>query len=252
MALLMVIRDSGLPMPAGAIPISPWVDLTHSLPSCQDNEITDYLPPSFNLFKNRPKHDPATTANTNLLMDESLGQLQLYTHNRCLKHYLVSPLFDRYQWHGLPPLLIQTGDAEQLRDESICASFKATDQFGATPPSLDSTTHLHRLKPTTVTLDLYEDQPHVFQLLLPSKAVDRSMQTMAAFLHNITTTKSIASSSSHPLTIRSVSFDGQVDDVTDDMLKVHRGEIWQDWQDRLENTDILKWQLEKKPTNSRL
>ncbi|ORZ16988.1 Alpha/Beta hydrolase protein [Absidia repens] len=269
MALLMVIRDCGLPMPAGAIPISPWVDLTHSLPSCQDNEITDYLPPSFNLFKNRfplKHHDllpnliNATISEPDdPLMDEALGQLQLYTRNQCLKHYLVSPLFDRYQWHGLPPLLIQTGDAEQLRDESICASFKATDQFGALPPSLDSTTHLHRLKPTSVTLDLYEDQPHVFQLLLPSKVVDHSIQTMASFLCDITsaTTKSLSSSlipridPIHPLTIRSVSFDGQVEDVTEDMLKVHFGDIWQDWKERLENTTLLKLQLEK-ATNSRL
>ncbi|CAO3587539.1 unnamed protein product [Absidia cylindrospora] len=269
MALLMVIRDCGLPMPAGATPISPWIDLTHSLPSCQDNEITDYLPPSFNLFKNRfplKHHDPlpnvfdtTTSEPDDLLMDETLGQLQLYTRNQCLKHYLVSPLFDRYQWHGLPPLLIQTGDAEQLRDESICASFKATDQFGALPPSLDSTTHLRRLKPTSVTLDLYEDQPHVFQLLLPSKAVDHSIQTMASFLHNITdpTTKSLSSASVpridpiHPLTIRCVSFDGQVEDVTEDMLKVHFGDIWQDWKERLEGTTLLKLHLEK-ATNSRL
>lgn len=31
--LLMILRDLGLPMPAGATLISPWVDLAHSFPS---------------------------------------------------------------------------------------------------------------------------------------------------------------------------------------------------------------------------
>ena len=34
---LTIIRDLGLPMPAGAILISPWVDLTHSFPSVMEN-----------------------------------------------------------------------------------------------------------------------------------------------------------------------------------------------------------------------
>jgi acetyl esterase/lipase len=33
LALLCVLRDQGLPLPAGASLISPWVDLTHSFPS---------------------------------------------------------------------------------------------------------------------------------------------------------------------------------------------------------------------------
>ena len=33
LALLQVIRDSGLPAPAGGVLISPWCDLTHSFPS---------------------------------------------------------------------------------------------------------------------------------------------------------------------------------------------------------------------------
>jgi acetyl esterase/lipase len=37
LALLQVIRDQGLPMPAGAIVVSPWGDLTHSFPSTLEN-----------------------------------------------------------------------------------------------------------------------------------------------------------------------------------------------------------------------
>ena len=32
-SLLVTLRDQGIPLPAGAVLISPWVDLTHSFPS---------------------------------------------------------------------------------------------------------------------------------------------------------------------------------------------------------------------------
>ena len=40
LALLQVLRDCGLPMPAGAVLISPWCDLTHSFPSIHTNTPT--------------------------------------------------------------------------------------------------------------------------------------------------------------------------------------------------------------------
>ncbi|KAF8309400.1 alpha/beta-hydrolase [Clavulina sp. PMI_390] len=45
LTLLTVIRDAGLPSPAGGVLISPWVDLTHSFPSVMDNTATDILTP---------------------------------------------------------------------------------------------------------------------------------------------------------------------------------------------------------------
>ena len=44
LALLQVIRDAGLPAPAGGVLISPWCDLTHSFPSIHENTATDLLP----------------------------------------------------------------------------------------------------------------------------------------------------------------------------------------------------------------
>lgn len=38
------MRDQGIPLPAGAILISPWVDLTHSFPSVIGNSDQDYVP----------------------------------------------------------------------------------------------------------------------------------------------------------------------------------------------------------------
>ena len=46
LAVLQVIRDAGLPAPAGGVLISPWCDLTHSFPSIHSNTATDILPPT--------------------------------------------------------------------------------------------------------------------------------------------------------------------------------------------------------------
>ncbi|KAI5986945.1 Alpha/Beta hydrolase protein [Pisolithus albus] len=45
LALLQVLRDTKLPMPAGGVLISPWCDLTHSFPSVHTNTDTDIIPP---------------------------------------------------------------------------------------------------------------------------------------------------------------------------------------------------------------
>ncbi|KAJ6598872.1 Alpha/Beta hydrolase protein [Mycena vulgaris] len=44
LSVLAIIRDMGLPMPAGSVLISPWVDLTHSFPSVMQNTETDIIP----------------------------------------------------------------------------------------------------------------------------------------------------------------------------------------------------------------
>jgi acetyl esterase/lipase len=44
-SMLVTLRDRGLPLPAGAILISPWVDLTHSFPSVAGINPMDYIPP---------------------------------------------------------------------------------------------------------------------------------------------------------------------------------------------------------------
>ncbi|KAJ7072701.1 hypothetical protein C8F01DRAFT_1104996 [Mycena amicta] len=44
LALLQVLRDTGLPLPAGGVLISPWCDLSHSFPSIHTNTATDVIP----------------------------------------------------------------------------------------------------------------------------------------------------------------------------------------------------------------
>lgn len=52
LSLLVILRDQGIPLPAGAVLISPWVDLTHSFPSVAGDCPLDYVPPSG--FHHRP------------------------------------------------------------------------------------------------------------------------------------------------------------------------------------------------------
>ncbi|PCG89114.1 Alpha/beta hydrolase fold-3 [Penicillium occitanis (nom. inval.)] len=42
--MLVILRDQGIPLPAGAILISPWADLTHSFPSVASASNFDYIP----------------------------------------------------------------------------------------------------------------------------------------------------------------------------------------------------------------
>jgi len=46
LSMLVTIRDRGIPLPAGAVLISPWVDLTHSFPSVAGDCPLDYIPAS--------------------------------------------------------------------------------------------------------------------------------------------------------------------------------------------------------------
>lgn len=43
-SVLVTLRDQGIPLPAGAVLISPWVDLTHSFPSVAGDGQLDYIP----------------------------------------------------------------------------------------------------------------------------------------------------------------------------------------------------------------
>ncbi|KUI53122.1 hypothetical protein VP1G_00379 [Cytospora mali] len=46
LSMLVTLRDQGIPLPAGAVLISPWCDLTHSFPSVAGEAPFDYIPQS--------------------------------------------------------------------------------------------------------------------------------------------------------------------------------------------------------------
>lgn len=101
-ALLLALRDAGVPLPAGAICLSPWLDLTLSGSTMTTNEPTDYL--NFDVL-----HVSA----------------QMYANGYDLRHPLISPLYANLA--GLPPLLIQAGSAEMLLDDSRRFALRARE-----------------------------------------------------------------------------------------------------------------------------
>jgi acetyl esterase/lipase len=52
LSVMVILRDQGIPLPAGAVLISPWVDLTHSFPSVSEDCPLDYIPATG--FHHRP------------------------------------------------------------------------------------------------------------------------------------------------------------------------------------------------------
>ena len=94
LALVVALRDAGLPEPAGAALLSPWVDLALTTPSLAANEDTDFL-------------NPAVLA----------ASATMYLAGRAAAEPLASPLYA--DLCGLPPLLVQVGTAEMLLDDGV-------------------------------------------------------------------------------------------------------------------------------------
>jgi monoterpene epsilon-lactone hydrolase len=93
-ATLIALRDAKTPLPAAAVPISPWTDLAGTGES----------------IKTRAAVDP-------MVGGEGLSPMgKQYAGSRDLKDPMASPLYA--DLHGLPPLLIHVGDAEILLDDS--------------------------------------------------------------------------------------------------------------------------------------
>ena len=92
-ALLLALRAAGMPRPAGAVGISPWVDLTLAGNTLAVNEPTDFL-------------------NADILR----ATARMYAAGHDARDPLMSPLYADLA--GLPPLLIQAGSAEMLLDDS--------------------------------------------------------------------------------------------------------------------------------------
>jgi acetyl esterase/lipase len=121
---LLRAREAGEPLPACAVLLSPGVDCTLSSRSMVDNADRDPMLLLNNLVVLRNKYVPVP---------------ELITHPH------VSPLFGDFE--GLPPLLLQVGSGELLRDESVRVAHKA------------------QAAGVDVELELWPDTPHVFQIV---------------------------------------------------------------------------------------
>ncbi|CAG8460842.1 3829_t:CDS:2 [Acaulospora colombiana] len=181
-ALGLALRDTGLPMVAGLVVWvnSPWLDLTNSMPSYQDPlfYLTDFIPdgflvqkssPALNSFYRKSEALSRRIKKENKLQfwDNSFNRnkrVQLYAPNEALSVPYVSPICAT-SLAGLPSILVQAGDGERLRDEAIYFSFKASQPEKYNLPSYNfkNSKRLLFKTPTNVTLEIYQDMPHVFQ-----------------------------------------------------------------------------------------
>ncbi|CUA67392.1 Acetyl-hydrolase [Streptomyces hygroscopicus] [Rhizoctonia solani] len=150
LALLMYLRDEGYELPSGAILFSPWVDLTMSCDSWDSNADVDVVP--------RPDaDDPLNPVACYLGWGENM--------KKYITHPYASPLFGDFK--GLPPLLVQSGDSEVLRDEITLLAHKAT------------------LAGVDVRHELFEDAVHVFQMFPFLPATRRAFRNVRSFVKQL-------------------------------------------------------------------
>lgn len=122
LAALLAIRDQGLPLPVAGVSLSPWTDLKLTGES----------------HKTR-----ASAAIDPLGMSKVCSKYYAGDNDPC--HPWISPLYG--DLHGLPPLLIDVGNDEMLRDDSVMFAEKA------------------RAAGVQVTLHVAEGQVHCYPLL---------------------------------------------------------------------------------------
>jgi epsilon-lactone hydrolase len=101
LAMIAALKQQKLPMPAAAVPISPWTDLEGTGDS----------------IKTRAASDPMVS------QDNLVGSAKSYYGTENPRNPLVSPL--HADFHGFPPMLIQVGDAEILLDDSTRVAERA-------------------------------------------------------------------------------------------------------------------------------
>ncbi|CAG8470126.1 97_t:CDS:2 [Dentiscutata heterogama] len=203
LATLLFLRDAGLPLPGGAVVLSPWVDLTHSMPSFWDPEFkkVDIIGERINIRPSTPLADEFI-ANTKTLSDKiaqkkpnivghpsftEVPRVQLYCANEALAIPYVSPMLAE-SLGDLPPILCQTGGLERLRDEAILFSHKAAHPHEYQVPSY-ATKNFEKSpfkNPTKVILEVYDDMPHVWHMYLFSKPSQVAIERCGDFIKRVT------------------------------------------------------------------
>ena len=141
LATLLALRDAGDALPAAAVCISPWTDLSASGESIRAKAHTD----------------PMVTEGPLRAMAAA------YLGGKDPRTPLASPLFADLR--GLPPLLVQVGDAEILLDDATRLASRARDAG------------------VDVTLEVWEEMFHVwhaFAEILPE--AQRACERIAAWL----------------------------------------------------------------------
>ncbi|CAM6095876.1 unnamed protein product [Calypogeia fissa] len=140
-----------VPLPAGVALISPWMDITHSSPSCDSNARYDYLP-------TRSAHPKGISYPPCLIWPSNPPRKTLFADDAVLCHPLVSPMAAK-NWTGSPPIWIVTG-SELLSDENKYVAMVAARQG------------------VTVIVEEFEAMPHCFALILQGHESERKCFTL--------------------------------------------------------------------------
>jgi acetyl esterase/lipase len=140
---LVALRDAGEPMPAAAVLLSPWTDLALTGESLRTRAAVDLM-----------------------LKPGSMHQtVAVYLAGEDPRHPYASPLYADLR--GLPPLLIQVGDAEVVLDDSTRVAARAREAG------------------VEVTLEVWDEMPHVFHAfagLLPES--DQAIEHIGDWLQH--------------------------------------------------------------------
>jgi acetyl esterase/lipase len=141
LAVMLSLRQRGLPLPVAAALMSPWTDLTASGAS----------------YVSRAEADPIHPRKMVLALAKNyLGE------DGDPRDPLASPLFADLA--GLPPLMIQVGDRETVRDDSIRLAERA------------------RAAGVDVELQSWDGMIHVFQMFPELAEAHRAIASLSGFL----------------------------------------------------------------------
>jgi acetyl esterase/lipase len=138
---MLGLRDRGEPLPTAGVMMSPWTDLAATGES----------------YQNRAAADPIHQRSMILALAKNyLGE------GGDAFNPLASPLYADLT--GLPPLLIQAGDRETVRDDATMLAAKA------------------RAAGVDAELQVYDGMIHVFQMFLEIPQAAEAIAAIAAFL----------------------------------------------------------------------
>ncbi|KAH8692634.1 putative lipase/esterase [Talaromyces proteolyticus] len=138
-------KEVPIELPAGVALISPWCDVTRSMPSVSGNSKYDYI---------MPPHQPAETIyhppphTPDDVWPRTPPRSDMYCNASMVSHPLVSPLAcPKELWQGSPPVFVTVGE-EGLTDEGLLTARK-----------------IHQAN-VPVIVDEFEGMPHCFGLIM--------------------------------------------------------------------------------------
>ncbi|KAF0396649.1 alpha/beta-hydrolase [Gigaspora margarita] len=206
LATLLFLRDAELPLPGGAVVLSPWVDLTQSMPSYLDAEIdkADFIDKKLGIrgIGSSSSLEDEFNANVKALSDKiaqkkptivghpsftEVPRFNLYCANEAIAIPYISPMLAE-SLGDLPPILCQVGGLERFRDEGILFSYKAAYPHEYQLPSYATKNFENSpfKSPTKVILEVYDDMPHAWQIFTFSKPSQIALERCGDFIKRVT------------------------------------------------------------------